>query len=77
MPNTSYLKATSHALEESEKLTTSELQECQVLRLSTDPRRSKNQMLEQSVDCLISGKLEMTTSLSLLNAKLQQLAPSS
>lgn len=61
-------------LEELEKLTMSELQEFQELRLLIDLNKFKNQMLELNADCLTSEKLEINIFHILLNVKIQQLA---
>jgi hypothetical protein len=63
-----------HALEESEKLITSELPESQVLKLSTDLKRFNNLMLEHNVVCLILERSEMTTFHSSYNVRPLQLA---
>lgn len=65
-----------HALEESEKLITSESQEYQEPKLLIDLNKSKNLMLVQNVVFSISEKSETNISHILLNAKTQQPAQS-
>lgn len=74
--NTFYWKETSHVSEESEKPITSESQEFLALKSSTDLKKSNNLMLVLNADCSILEKLVMNISHTLLNVKIQLLAPS-
>ena len=68
-PNISYSKETCHALEESERQITSELQESQALKSSTDLNKFKNLMSALNVDFSMLEKSEMTISHTSLSAK--------